>query len=98
MLLADPPSAIITSNDLMALGATAALRSVRHQPTAVVAFDDSLLCRIAEPSVTALERFTEEQGQRSTRMLLALRDGTTTQDYVARGSQLVVRGSSVPAA
>lgn len=98
LLTADPPSAIVTSNDLMALGVTAALRSGRNRPTAVVAFDDSLLCRIAEPSVTALERFTEEQGQRSTRMLLALRDGTATDDHVAKRSQLVVRASSVAAA
>lgn len=89
------PTAIVTSNDVMALGVTAALRELGRRDVAIVAFDDSLLCRIAVPSITALERFTEEQGRRSTRMLLSMLDGAGEIDPTAVPSVLEIRGSSV---
>lgn len=90
-----PPTAWVTSNDVMAIGVAAELRRLDHEGVAVVAFDDSLLCRISYPTVTALERFTEEQGKRSTRMLLAMLRGSKDPYPVAMASVLQVRDSSV---
>lgn len=98
-LLGDaPPTAIVTSNDVMALGASAAIAGLGRRDVAVVAYDDSLLCRIAAVPVTALERFTEEQGRKSTHMLLAVIDGRDDFDATAVPSELMVRDSSVRAA
>lgn len=95
-LAADPAiTAIIASSDLLALGAATALRRLGRQDVAVVSWDDSLLCRIAAPAITALDRFPEEQGRRSTRMLLDLLTGVEPEQTTARPSELVVRETSV---
>jgi DNA-binding LacI/PurR family transcriptional regulator len=90
-------TAIVTSSDLLALGASAALRTLGRSDVAVVSWDDSLLCRIVSPAITALDRFPEEQGGRSTRILLEVLLGLEPADTRARPSELVVRATSVPA-
>ena len=88
-------TAIVTSSDLLALGASAALRSLGRSDVAVVSWDDSLLCRIVSPAITALDRFPEEQGARSTRVLLEVLLGLGPTETLARPSELVVRRTSV---
>lgn len=90
-------SAIVTSNDLLALGAQAALARRGRDDVALVSWDDSLVCRIASRPLTALARFPEEQGRRSTRMLLDELAGVETPTRTARPSELIVRSTSVPA-
>ncbi|KQR54265.1 hypothetical protein ASF88_05540 [Leifsonia sp. Leaf336] len=90
-------SAIVTSNDLLALGAQAALSRRGRDDVALVSWDDSLVCRIASRPLTALARFPEEQGRRSTRMLLDELAGVETPTRRARPSELIVRSTSVPA-
>jgi DNA-binding LacI/PurR family transcriptional regulator len=88
-------TAVVTSSDLLALGAAATLRRLGRSDVAVVSWDDSLLCRIVSPPITALDRFPEEQGRRSTRMLLEVLLGVEPTVTVARPSELVVRETSV---
>lgn len=88
------PTAIITSNDMMALGVTAALRSLGRTDVAVMSWDDSLYCRVVIPSITALARFPEEQGRRSTQMLLDVLSGIEFPNDLAVESELVVRATS----
>ena len=88
-------TAIITSNDMMALGVASALRALGRTNIAVMSWDDSLYCRIVIPSITALARFPEEQGRRSTQMLLDVLAGTDLSDGLALPSKLVVRQTSV---
>jgi DNA-binding LacI/PurR family transcriptional regulator len=90
-------TAVLSSNDLLALGAQTALTRLGREDVAVVSWDDSLLCRLGSVPITALDRFPEEQGRRSTRMLLDQLAGTPTYDRRARASRLVVRGTSIPA-
>ncbi len=95
-LTADPGiTAVVASSDLLALGAAAALRRLGRADAAMVSWDDSLLCRIVAPAITALDRFPEEQGRRSTRMLLDVLLGVEPTDSAARPSELVVRATSV---
>ncbi|MFE4470758.1 LacI family DNA-binding transcriptional regulator [Leifsonia sp. NPDC056824] len=90
-------SALVTSNDLLALGAQAALSRAGRDDVAVVSWDDSLVCRLGSRPLTALARFPEEQGRRATRMLLDELAGVETATRTARASELVVRSTSVPA-
>jgi len=99
-MLSDDPAltAVITSNDLLALGAQTALGRAGRDDVAIVSWDDSLLCRLGTRPITALDRSPEEQGRRSTRMLLDQLAGTPTADHRARASRLVPRATSIRAA
>lgn len=90
-------SALITSNDLLALGAQSALSRAGRDDVALVSWDDSLICRLGSRPLTALARFPEEQGRRATRMLLDELAGVETPTHAARASELVVRSTSVRA-
>lgn len=98
-LVAGNPSitAVLTSNDLLALGVQAALNRAGRDDVAVASWDDSLLCRLGTRPITALDRSPEEQGRRSTRMLLDQLAGKPTFDRRARPSRLVPRATSIPA-
>lgn len=90
-------TAIVTSNDLLALGAQAALSRRGRDDIALVSWDDSLICRLGSRPLTALARFPEEQGRRATRMLLDELSGVETATRTARPSELIVRSTSVRA-
>ncbi|MDN4615765.1 LacI family DNA-binding transcriptional regulator [Leifsonia sp. F6_8S_P_1B] len=97
-LAADPGiTAVITSNDLLAHGAQAALAAAGRDDVALVAWDDSLLCRLGSRPITALDRSAEEQGRRATRMLLDQLYGLPASVHRAKPSRLVVRSTSLPA-
>ncbi len=89
------PTAIITSNDMMALGVASALRALGRSDIATMSWDDSMFCRIATPSITSLSRFAQEQGRRSTRMLLDVLAGVNPADDLAMPSELIARQTSV---
>lgn len=89
-------TAIVASNDLMALGTLAALRDhALERRIALVSWDDSLLCRVSRPSVTALARHPDEQGRRSARLLLELLESGVNHDGVAISSDLMPRETSL---
>ncbi|PJN36765.1 LacI family transcriptional regulator [Streptomyces sp. CB02959] len=75
---AEPPTAIIYDNDVMAV-AGASVAAGRGIPVpgrlSVVAWDDSPLCRVAHPPLTALVRDTAGFGRLAAAELLALLDG-----------------------
>ena len=99
MLAAHPEiTAVVTSNDLLALGAAAAFRTLgRTETTALISWDDSLICRLGAVPITSLARFPEEQGRRSTRMLLDALAGVPSEVTTAKPSELMVRATSIPA-
>jgi len=91
------PTAIVTSNDVMALGtATAMRRSDRHD-IALISWDDSMICQIATPTVSALARHVDDQGRRSAALLLDLLEGHVRVPEQPLPSILHVRETSVPA-
>lgn len=98
-LVRDDPTitAVITSNDLLALGAQTALNRGGREDVAIVSWDDSLLCRLGTRPISALDRYPEEQGRRSTRLLLDQLAGRPDADRRARPSRLIPRGTSLPA-
>jgi DNA-binding LacI/PurR family transcriptional regulator len=90
-------TAVITSNDMLALGAAAALERAQRNDVALISWDDSLVCRLGRRPITALARFPEEQGRRTTRLLLDLLAGLTPGQLSAKRSELVVRATSIRA-
>ncbi|MHB1173210.1 MAG: substrate-binding domain-containing protein [Lacisediminihabitans sp.] len=79
----------------MALGIASALRALGRRHIAIMNWDESMFCRIATPSITSLARFPEEQGRRSTRMLLDVLARANPADGIALPSELIVRETSV---
>lgn len=92
-----PPTALIFSNDVMAIAGQRALAERDIDDIALLSWDDSMLCRFATPEITALERFPERSGRRSAAMLLALLDDADPGVSGPSISELRVRGTSRPA-
>ncbi|AJT62325.1 LacI family DNA-binding transcriptional regulator [Streptomyces chattanoogensis] len=75
---AEPPTAIIYDNDVMAVaGASVAAERGIAVPggLSIVAWDDSALCRVTHPRLTALVRDTPGFGRLAAQELLAVLDG-----------------------
>lgn len=95
-----PPTAIIYSNDLMAIGGAVALREAGLDQVAVLSWDDSLLCRTANPGITALQRDPYRGGRRTAAELIALTQPAPREQRPPveppAASRLIIRESSRP--
>jgi len=94
------PTAWVASNDVMALGAVrAAVREGVDVPgrLSVMSWDDSLLCEIGAPPVTALDRHPRDFGRRCAQALLAEISGSADGAPTPPRSELRVRASTGPA-
>lgn len=87
-------TAVVASNDILAIGALDGLRSRRRRDVAVVSWDDSLLCQHACIPVTALARHIDELGQVAAGWLLERAYGIEVAEVVRTPSKLVPRRSS----
>jgi DNA-binding LacI/PurR family transcriptional regulator len=86
----------VYDNDIMAVagvGTAAELGRSVPADVSLVAWDDSPLCRLTHPSLTALVRDTYGFGQRAARRLMAVIDGATG-DVEDELPQLEPRGST----
>ncbi|MEV4316284.1 LacI family DNA-binding transcriptional regulator [Actinocrispum sp. NPDC049592] len=94
---AEPPTAIVYDNDIMAvagIGAAAALGRAVPADVSLVAWDDSPLCRLTHPMLTALVRDTYAFGRRAAQRLVEVMDGTATGDLEDELPRLTPRGST----
>jgi DNA-binding LacI/PurR family transcriptional regulator len=92
---AEPPSAIVYDNDVMAVaGASVAASLGVAVPSelSIVAWDDSVLCQ--HGGLTALSRDTFAFGARAARALLAVLGGALPVDVEDVLPELVIRGST----
>ena len=93
----DPPTAIVFDNDLMAVAAAAALPAsgVRvPEDVSIIAWDDSVLCRLSEPPLSAMSHDVHEVGVLAGTALLALLRGGAPMDVVAPAPVFVARAST----
>lgn len=77
LALAEPPTAIVTSGDTLALGAMSACRAAGLSlpgDMALASFDDPAFGELLDPPVTALKRCDAEMGSLAARLLLAALD------------------------
>lgn len=94
-----PPTAIVYDNDVMALsGVTAAQGLGLRVPAdvSVVAWDDSALCELVNPPLTALSRDIGGYGARAARRLRAAAGGERPGDLQVTAPSLTLRGSTAP--
>jgi DNA-binding LacI/PurR family transcriptional regulator len=94
---ASPPTAIVYDNDVMAVAGV----SVAHEmgvdvpaDVSIMAWDDSVLCEITYPPLTAVSRDSTGYGARVARTLLALLNGEVVTEVEEDPPRLVVRGST----
>lgn len=91
------PTAIIYDNEILALGGLAAVHSLglkSPDDVALVSCEDSPVCRVVQPPITALVRDPAALGVRATELLLDLVNGGEPTETREDTPQLVVRGSS----
>ena len=96
--LKNPPTAIMTGNDLMAIGVMNAVREVGlhvGEDVAVGGFDDIPAAEHLHPGLTTIRQPIFQIGQQLTERLLGLIEGQSTGEYAALVEPtLVLRGSS----
>lgn len=94
-----PPTAILYDNDVMAVAGLAVAQEMgRSVPgdVSIVAWDDSPLCQLVHPPLTALNRDIAAYGAHAARLLLSLIEGVPTEDFQDETPRLVPRGSTAP--
>ena len=95
-----PPTAILTGNDLQALGVYQAARELRlHIPedVSVVGFDDLPVARWVGPPLTTVRQPLIEMAVEAAEMVLRLAGGErVTQSRVELATQLIIRDSTAP--
>ncbi len=92
------PSAIVTADDMIGLGALAAAQDqgfeVGHD-ILITGYGDALLAEYAQPPLTTVHRPTYALGQQAARMIIArLRGENIENEYVVIKPSLVIRQSS----
>jgi DNA-binding LacI/PurR family transcriptional regulator len=93
------PSAIIYDNDVMAVAGLAVAQEMGLSvpgDLSIVAWDDSPLCSLVHPPLTALSRDISEYGAHAARQLLAAIAGEPVKDVEAGTAHLTPRGSTAP--
>jgi DNA-binding LacI/PurR family transcriptional regulator len=95
----DRPTAIMYDNDVMA---AAALNVAQEMGVAVpdelsvVAGDDSPLCVLVRPALTALARDIQAYGRHTARVLMRAMDGELPGSQSESATRLIVRASTAP--
>jgi DNA-binding LacI/PurR family transcriptional regulator len=100
LLAADPPpTGMIFSNDLMAVAAVRAAADVGVAVPAalsVLSWEDSALCELSLPAVTAVDHHSMERGRQAAELLFDLVAGGTDHTRYSRPAVLSLRGSTAP--
>ncbi len=94
---AAPPTALVYDNDVMAVAGVAAAAELGFSVPAdvsVVSWEDSALCRMVQPWLSALSRDSVEFGRTAARALLALLDGGPAETVRVPVPGLITRGST----
>ncbi|MET8830686.1 LacI family DNA-binding transcriptional regulator [Streptomyces sp. NPDC004610] len=94
-----PPTALVYDNDVMAVAGVAAASGLGFSvpgEVSVVAWEDSALCRMVRPWLSALSRDTVEFGRTAARELTALLDGGPARTVQVPVPRLIERESTGP--
>ncbi|NYD68480.1 LacI family DNA-binding transcriptional regulator [Agromyces atrinae] len=94
-----PPTALVFDNDVMAVAALTATHELGlsvPRDVSIVAWDDSLLCRLVTPPVTALGHDIVALGAHAARRMLAVIDGAEPAAHQEATPTLQIRASTGP--
>ena len=92
-----PPTAVIYDNDVMAVAGLATAQEMGRDVPAdlsIVAWDDSAVCPLVHPPLTALSRDIVGYGTHAARLLLAAIAGEPVSDVHDESAHLTRRGST----
>lgn len=95
----DPPTGLIFSNDLMAVAAVRAAADFGvgvPGRLSVLSWEDSALCELSQPAVTAVDHHSMERGRQAAELLFELVAGSTDRTRHSRPAVLSLRGSTAP--
>ena len=95
LALPDPPTALFTSQNLVTIGASRALRELGLQDSiAIVGFDDFPLADMLRPGITVIAQDTDQMGSLAARILFRRLDGdTSATETVVVPTRFIPRGS-----
>lgn len=96
---ADMPTAIACSNDMMSVGSLEAIEDARlsvPDQISLISWDDSLICSVSRPKISAVDRNPLEYGERTARALLHIIAGEDVPEHPVPASELVTRGTTGP--
>ena len=99
LLSGRPPTAIVYDNDVMAVsavGVAAELGVDVPGELSIIAWDDSPLCRLPHPALTAMSLDITAYGAAAAATLLRVIAGERVPDRVFGAPELIVRGSTGP--
>jgi len=98
----DPPTAIVFDNDVMAVAGLAAAQQLGvpvPDRLALLAWDDSALCRMTSPPLSAMSHDVHQLGQLAANALVELIERQTATDVMAPEPVFIARGTTaLPAA
>ncbi|WP_399921483.1 LacI family DNA-binding transcriptional regulator [Streptomyces kanamyceticus] len=100
LLAADRPTAIVYDNDIMAVagaGVAAEMGFTVPDDLSLLAWDDSQLCRITHPTMSAMSHDVHQFGAEVARVLFDVINGTDTGGLQVPTPSLTPRGSTAPA-
>ncbi|WP_223773062.1 LacI family DNA-binding transcriptional regulator [Streptomyces sp. 135] len=100
LLAADRPTAIVYDNDIMAVagaGVAAEMGFTVPDDLSLLAWDDSQLCRITHPTMSAMSHDVHQFGAEVARVLFDVVNGTDTDGLQVPTPSLTPRGSTAPA-
>ena len=98
--LAEPPTAIVFANDLMAVAGLAVAQErgfAVPDRLSITGFDDTELAAYVHPALTTVRTNAFGWGQAAARALLDLVEGTDIEDQDLPPGELVIRSSTGPA-
>jgi DNA-binding LacI/PurR family transcriptional regulator len=94
-----PPTAIVYDSDLMAVAGLSTAQEMGVDvpgELSIASFDDSLICRVVRPALTACARDVVGYGAQAARALLSLVEDDPLPPYVVEPPKLVPRASTAP--
>ncbi|EKX64070.1 LacI family DNA-binding transcriptional regulator [Streptomyces ipomoeae] len=99
LLRADRPTAILYDNDIMAVAGAAVAAELGlsvPQQLSLLAWDDSQLCRLTHPPLSAMSHDIHGFGADVARTLFAVIDGENPESHQVPTPSLTPRGSTAP--
>jgi DNA-binding LacI/PurR family transcriptional regulator len=97
--LAEPPTALLMANNLLALGAMRAIHELGlriPQDVCLATFDNEAWTAFAQPPLTVVDQPTYELGRKAGELLFQrMADNTSVPTLTTLQAQLIIRGSSV---
>ena len=90
------PTAIVTFNDLVALGVMKQLKKMGlslPRDMAIIGCDNQFFCAYTDPALTSVDLHPEEMAQSAVRELLLARESSSRSFAIVRDATLVIRES-----